>query len=244
MSLITEKKGYTLTARINRPAAMNAVNFGLMEQLESLLSELERDEKLRLFILTGTGKSFIAGGDLREFHSIKDAEGARKMSARMMKILQRIEELPCWTLAAINGHAYGGGWETMLSFDFRIARESAKFGFTQGKFYLPPGWGGLTRLSNAVGKPLADYWLASQKVIDAKTACQHGLIQDIFPDDEYENKLEKLTQDLTLNDRTYIGYMKRNDHGDITKELEPFSRFWESDEHINRVTEFLESRKK
>lgn len=244
MSLIINKNGYTITARINRPEAMNAVNFELMEQLETLLTDLEKDDELRLFILTGTGKSFIAGGDLREFHSIKDAEGARQMSERMLNILKRIEELPCWTLAAVNGHAYGGGWETMLAFDFRIASASASFGFTQGKFYLPPGWGGLTRLSESVGKPLADYWLASQKVIDADTALQTGLIQDLFPDDTFEEHLHKLVGKLTLNNRSYIEYMKRNTHGDITKELEPFSRFWESDEHINRVTDFLESRQK
>jgi len=244
MSLIVTKEKYVITAHVNRPESRNAVNFELMEQLETLLSKLEKDEEVRLFILTGTGKSFIAGGDLREFHSIRDAEGAREMSARMIDILKRIEELPCLTLAAINGHAYGGGWETMLSFDFRVAKSSAKFGFTQGKFYLPPGWGGLTRLSKAVGKPLADYWLASQKVIDAKTAYQNGLIQDLFDDKEYDQKLGELIKALTLNDRTYIEYMKRDTRGDLTKELEPFSRFWESDEHINRVSDFLENRKK
>lgn len=244
MSLVIKKEGYAVIARVNRPKAMNAVNFDLMEQLEQLLTVLENEDTLRLFILTGTGKSFIAGGDLREFHSIRDAEGARKMSVRMMNILQRIRELPCWTLAAVNGHAYGGGWETMLAFDFRIAKSTATFGFTQGKFYLPPGWGGLTRLSETVGKPLADYWLASQKVIDAETALNSGLIQDLFPVNSFEEKLEQLISKLTLNDRAYIEYMKHNTHGDITRELEPFSRFWESKEHIKRVSDFLDNRKK
>jgi enoyl-CoA hydratase len=239
MSLIVDEQNFTITARIHRPESRNAINFDVMEKLEMLLDRLETDEECRLFVLTGSGKSFISGGDLREFHGITDAEGARQMSARMLSILDRIEALPCWTLAAINGHAYGGGWETLLSFDFRVAKTSATFGFTQGKFYLPPGWGGLTRLSQAVGRPLADYWLASQKVIDARTAHQSGLIQDLFEDREYDDQLNKLIRKLTLNDQKYIAYMKGEKKRDITGELEPFSRFWESEEHQKRVEGFL-----
>jgi len=165
------------------------------------------------------------------------------MSKRMLSILERIENLPCWTLAAVNGHAYGGGWETMLSFDFRVAKSSAKFGFTQGKFYLPPGWGGLTRLSDTVGRELADYWLASQKVINSSEALRSGLIQDLFPDETYEEQLLKLIQKLTLNDRSFIDYIKGDKQRDITKELKPFSEFWESREHIDRVQTFLNRRK-
>lgn len=231
-----------LKVTIDRPEAMNAINFRVMDRLESALDKAEKDADLRLFILTGTENRFISGGDLREFHQIESAEGAREMSKRMLSILDRIEKLSCWTLAAVNGHAYGGGWETMLSFDFRIAKASAKFGFTQGKFYLPPGWGGLTRLSKAVGRERADYWLASQKVIDAKTALQSGLIQDLFPNESYSDQLGKLIQRLTLNDRNYIEYMKGEKKRDITRELEPFSKFWENKEHIRRVNNFLNHR--
>lgn len=233
------KEKFTATATIDRPEAMNAINFEVMDRLESILNDVEHDDELRLFILTGKDNRFISGGDLKEFHSIDDAEGARKMSSRMLNILERFENLKCWTLAAVNGHAYGGGWETMLSFDFRIAKASARFGFTQGMFYLPPGWGGLTRLSETVGKSAADYWLATQKVIGSHEALQTGLIQDIFPDDEFESSLYELAEKLTLNDRAFIEYMKRKDHRKITDELEPFAQFWESPEHISRVTDFL-----
>jgi enoyl-CoA hydratase/carnithine racemase len=237
VSLVKEK--FTATATIDRPEAMNAINFEVMDRLESILDEVEQDDELRLFILTGKDNRFISGGDLKEFHSIDDAEGARKMSSRMLTILERIEQLKCWTLAAVNGHAYGGGWETMLSFDFRIAKASARFGFTQGMFYLPPGWGGLTRLSEVVGKSTVDYWLATQKVINSEEALRTGLIQDIFTDDEYDEKLSVLARKLTLNDRTFIEYLKKNQHRNITDELEPFTQFWESEEHLSRVTDFL-----
>ncbi|MEX2435424.1 MAG: enoyl-CoA hydratase/isomerase family protein, partial [Balneolaceae bacterium] len=121
MSITVIKEPFIVTAAIERPKALNAINFDIMAKLEEILDELEQDPELRLFILTGSGKSFISGGDLREFHGITDAEGAKVMSGRMIAILNRIEQLPCWTLAAVNGVTYGGGWETMLSFDFRIA---------------------------------------------------------------------------------------------------------------------------
>lgn len=218
---------------------MNAINFDVMDQLETLLDELEKEDELRLFVLTGSDNSFISGGDLREFHQIKDTEGAKEMTRRMIVILERIEHLPCWTLAAVNGTAYGGGWETMLAFDFRIAISTATFGFTQGKFYLPPGWGGVTKLAAVAGRNQALYWLASQKVIDAKTALQSGLIQDVFDENEYNEKLSLLKRSLTKNGREYIEYVKRKDIQKSTDEIEPFSTFWESEEHMNRVEKFL-----
>ncbi len=237
------KENFSATATIDRPEAMNAINFEVMDRLESILTEIEEDDQLRLFVLTGKENRFISGGDLKEFHSIDNAEGAKEMSTRMLSILERIENLKCWTLAAVNGHAYGGGWETMLSFDFRIAISTARFGFTQGKFYLPPGWGGLTRLGDVVGKNVADYWLASQKVINADRALETGLIQDLFPEVDYKTRLDDLINKLTLNDRTFIEYLKKDQHRNIKDELEPFSRFWESAEHMKRVEEFFKRKK-
>ena len=238
-----KRERYILTAQIDRPETMNAVDFELMDQLEQLLDEMENDAELRLFILTGSQKSFISGGDLREFHQIKDSEGAKNMTRRMMSILNRIEKLPCWTLAAINGHTYGGGWETMLAFDFRVAADDATFGFTQGKFYLPPGWGGITKLTKTVGRNRSLYLLGSQKVIDAQTARKYGLIHDLFEAYAFDEKLETLKKSLTRNDRTYIEYIKNFDVETAGDEIEPFSRFWESKEHLKRVDDFL-SRKK
>ncbi|MGK7370801.1 MAG: enoyl-CoA hydratase/isomerase family protein, partial [Candidatus Halalkalibacterium sp. M3_1C_030] len=146
-----EEKKHTYWAAINRPDSRNALNFAVMDALEETLDRIESDNSVRAFVLSGTRDHFISGGDLKEFHTIKTAEEAKPMAKRMLSLFKRIEKLPCWTIACINGAAYGGGWETMLAFDFRIASNKATFGFTQGKFYLPPGWGGLTRLVEKVG---------------------------------------------------------------------------------------------
>ncbi|HET6527152.1 MAG TPA: enoyl-CoA hydratase/isomerase family protein [Balneolaceae bacterium] len=246
--LKTEQQNYTLKAIINRPDALNAVNFEVMDELEQLLDEIEANNKIRCFILTGEGnEAFISGGDLREFHTIKTAEEARPMAKRMMSILTRIEKLPSWTIAAINGPAYGGGCEMMLAFDFRIASSKATFGFTQGKFYLPPGWGGLTRLVECVGRSTALRWLAEAKIVDAKTALNHQLINRIATPDELNDEAWQWAQQITQNDRGFIRNLKqgamRITHARwkaIEAELDSFAEFWESDLHHQRVEKFLE----
>ncbi len=242
MSLIITREPFIVTAAFNRPESMNAINFDAMEKLEELLGEIEIDATLRLFILTGIGNSFVSGGDLKEFHKIKDAEGAKVMTRRMIQILSRIENLPIWTLAALNGHTYGGGWEIALAFDFRVASSSAKIGFTQGKFYLPPGWGGISKLTDTVGQDRARYWLASQKVISAYEALEAGFIQDCFDEQVFREKVEKLKQQLTLNDRAFISYLKNHAPHSNNNNMNAFSRFWESEEHLKRVDEFLKGK--
>lgn len=234
-----DKDKYSTTARIVRPETMNAINFELMDELERLLDDLEKDDEIRLFILTGSDNNFISGGDLREFHQIEDVDGAKKMSARMISILNRIEQLNCWTLAAINGQTYGGGWEMMLYFDFRVASKAAKIGFTQGKFYLPPGWGGIHKLCSAIGREQALYWLATNKVIDAKTALSHGLVQEVVQEFAFDERVQSLKQELTGNDRDYIRYIKNKHLTKPEDEIDPFTRFWVSKEHLKRVDEFL-----
>lgn len=278
MVLLTDRSDHVWTLRVNRPETRNAVNFALMDALEEQISAAEQDESLRVFVLTGSDASnaFISGGDLREFHQIKRSDEAREMSLRMIRLLDRIRALPCWTLAAVNGAAYGGGWEIMLAFDLRIASEEAIFGFTQGKFYLPPGWGGLASLQSAVGAQRAAFLLASQAILSAPQAHQAGLIHDYYPTSDYAQQFARLTERLALNDRTYIRYIKEqlfandvasakatvsakattNTH-DLAKaeseaeskiqskaksEAEPFSRFWESEEHMRRVEDFLKKR--
>jgi enoyl-CoA hydratase/carnithine racemase len=248
--LKVDQQKHICKATINRPASHNAINFAVMDELELLLDKLESNQEIRCFILTGTGdETFIAGGDLREFHTIKTAEEAKPMASRMLNILERIEKLPCWTIAAVNGAAYGGGCEIMLAFDFRIASPNAGFGFTQGKFYLPPGWGGLTRLVERVGRSTALRWLAEAKVIDTQTALQHKLIDRVADAGKLEKQCQEWAQQLSKNDRHFIKNLKEGAMriaevrwDAIEAELDSFTQFWESELHEERVEKFLNRR--
>lgn len=244
MPLNIDYSDHVITATVQRPEAKNAVNFELMDRLEMLVTELEQNVGVRLLILKGSAGSFISGGDLREFHQLKTAKEAKQMTRRMMSLLDSIRNLPFWTLALLNGDAYGGGWEIASVFDFRVAKQNIKIGFTQGKFYLPPGWGGVSSLSELVPKQKALYWLATQRVVRADEAHAAGFLDDILNSDEYEQKLDTLIRKLTLNDRPFIEYLKRSIRfSSPDEEIEPFSQFWESKEHNDRVQAFLDRKK-
>ena len=244
MPLRIEESDYVTTATIERPEAMNAVNFELMDRLEHLVDKLSQSDSARLFILRGSEGSFISGGDLREFHQLETAEEARKMTNRMLSLLDRIRNLPLWTVAAMNGATYGGGWEIAAAFDFRIAKRGISIGFTQGKFYLPPGWGGIASLKRLVPVQKALYWLASQSVITAEEAHQSGFVDELMGSDTYDESLDKLVKKLTRNDRPFIEYLKSSAHFDgPDEEVTPFSLFWESEEHRDRVQAFLDRKK-
>ncbi len=242
-----EQNEHKITVTIQRPEAMNAINFDVMEQLELLLDRIEEEETIRALILTGAGEeAFVSGGDLKEFHGIKLAEDAKKMGRRMGTILKRIEKLPCWTIAAINGAAYGGGWEMMLAFDFRIASKHATFSFSQGKFYLPPGWGGLTRLVEKVGRSTALRWLAETAKIDADTALSHKLIDKISESSHLDEEAVSWAGQISKNNRAFIKVLKqgalafsKSRWKAIEAELKPFGKFWEDEQHEQRVEKFL-----
>ncbi|NGP88630.1 enoyl-CoA hydratase/isomerase family protein [Fodinibius halophilus] len=246
--LKVEQNRHICQVIINRPSSHNAINFAVMDALEELLDEMEANTDIRCLIFTGEGDdSFISGGDLKEFHTIKTAEEAKPMAKRMLTILKRIEQLPCWTIAAINAPAYGGGCEIMLAFDFRIASEEATFGFTQGKFYLPPGWGGLTRLVEKVGRSTALQWLAEAKIVDTESALRHKLIDRTAPPDKLQEQALSWAKKMSKNDRPFIKNLKEGAMRTtkarweaIDAELDTFAEFWESDLHEQRVEKFLQ----
>ncbi|WP_020403729.1 enoyl-CoA hydratase/isomerase family protein [Gracilimonas tropica] len=247
--VLTQKRisDHILWAKIDRPKARNAIDFEVMEKLEELVSRVENEEDIRVLILSGSGKeSFVSGGDLKKFHSIKSKEEAVAKAKRMQKLLLRIEGLPCWTIACINGDAYGGGIELMLAFDFRLSVPDAKFGFTQGRFYLVPGWGGLTRLVEKVGRTKALEWLGKSEVQDANNVLAHGLIEDLLPGHSPEDEVLNWVKKLTKNDRKFIkiikeGAIRYSAHRKevLEAEVTPFSELWVDEQHINRVEKFM-----
>lgn len=247
MPVHIQKQGSLLRLVIDRPESRNAIDFEVMDSLESAVQQIYEDESIRAFLITGSGGFFVSGGDLRKFHQIRDADTAMEMARRIHLILDKLENAPCWTISLVNGAAYGGGWEMMLACDFSVASEKAVIGFTQGKFYLPPGWGGLTRLVEKAGRAKALLWLAEAAVIDAHTALDCGLIEYCYPHDQLEEEISPWLARITKNDRMFINNLKKNAlnlskhrRESIRREIEPFSHFWVHEEHEKRVARFLE----
>ncbi len=239
---------HVLWAEINRPEVHNAINFEVMTGLEAVLARAEADPEIRALVLTGVGETaFAAGGDIKQFAELHTAEQAAEMAQRMKAILDRLEHLPCWTIACLNGAAFGGGWETALAFDFCIMSDTAKIGFTQRRFHLLPGWGGVTRLVERVGRSVAMRWLAECAVIDAAAAQTAGLVDRLEPAENVKAAAWQWALQLQRTDRDMIESLKQAGlyaremprSQAIAAELAPFVRFWAAEEHHRRVQAFL-----
>jgi len=237
-----------LSALIDRPEVRNAVDFETMGELDVIVDRLE-NESWRVFVLSGAGhRSFVSGGDLKEFVKLENADQARGMAERMRGILDRLERVPCWTVAALNGSAYGGGCETALAFDFRLADSRASLGFTQSRFNVTPGWGGLTRLVELVGRPQAIAWLSQGTVISADEAMTRGLLHGVTHD--LDGAVSALASRLVRQDREFIGALKSGARDAVRlgrdeameAELEPFCQLWAGEEHRRRVARFLDEK--
>ena len=251
MSVSLERRGPVLWLTVDRPGALNAINLEIMSRLERALEHARQTRDVRALVLTGAGeRAFVSGGDLREFASLRTEEDAREMSARMKTILSELERLDCWTIACVNGDAYGGGCETLLAFDQRVLAAHARLGFTQARFRLPPGWGGLTRLVELVGRPKATRLLATEALISADEALHMGLADDVVSGDELVTRTQALAESMARQDREMIAALK---HGamrarDLPRaqaldaELDTFARMWADDAHHERVEAFLKKK--
>ena len=135
---------------INRPEALNALNTAVFNELEPLVGEIERDATLAALIITGEGRSFVAGADIGE-QCPMDLEAGRKWARRGSSVFRRIEKLEIPTIAAVNGFALGGGCELALTCDIILASEKAKFGQPEVGLGITPGFSGTQRLPRRVG---------------------------------------------------------------------------------------------
>ena len=139
--IIIERKGNITIAALNKPETLNALDGQLMGELEQLTAMIEADNEIRVLILTGSGKSFVAGADIKAQSSL-DTEGGRAWGIRGSELFRRIENLTIPTIAAVNGFALGGGCELALACDMILASEKAKFGQPEVGLGITTGFSG------------------------------------------------------------------------------------------------------
>jgi len=191
-----EKEDEIATITINRPKALNALNKQAVQEISSRLDEAEDDETVKVIVITGAGdKGFCVGLDLKSVRGISAVDGMN-LSLRGQKLTKKIEELRKPVIAAINGYALGGGLEMAMSCDLRIASENARMGQTELNVGLIPGWGGTQRLPRLVGRAMAKELIFTAKMIDAKTAKQLGLLNEVVPPDELKSAVKKFAAEL------------------------------------------------
>ena len=203
-----EKNGNIGIATINRPEALNALNSTVISELEQLISEVEKDAELGAFIITGEGRSFVAGADIGE-QSTMDVAAGRKWGQRGSALMRRIEKLEIPTIAAVNGFALGGGCELSMACDIRLASEKARFGQPEVGLGITPGFGGTQRLPRIVGVSKAMELILTAKTIKADEAKAIGLVSEVYPAEELMDKAMELANAICANAQIAVCESKR-----------------------------------
>ena len=193
---------------INRPEALNALNTAVFNELEPLVGEIERDATLAALIITGEGRSFVAGADIGE-QCPMDLEAGRKWARRGSSVFRRIEKLEIPTIAAVNGFALGGGCELALTCDIILASEKAKFGQPEVGLGITPGFSGTQRLPRRVGIGKAKELIFSGKMIKADEAKAIGLVSEVYPAEELMDKAMELANAICANAQIAVCESKR-----------------------------------
>lgn len=173
-----ERNESVLLIKINRPKALNALNNLFFDEMNEVLSKEASEPDVKVILLIGLGKAFVAGADIAEMVHMNQEEGAA-FSKKGQDTFNRIENFPVPVIAAINGFALGGGLELAMSCDFRIASKLAKFGQPEVNLGLIPGYAGTQRLSRLTNMGTALYLLLTAEMIGAEEALQIGLVQKL-----------------------------------------------------------------
>src|SRR5579864_6679600 len=173
------EKAAIATLTVNRPPALNALNREVLEEMARVIREVRHDASVRVLIVTGAGdRAFVAGADIAAMSKMSATEGL-EFSRLGHRVMQSFEDLPIPVIAAVNGFALGGGLELAMACDLIIASDKARFGQPEINLALIPGFGGTQRLPRRIGHPRARHLILTGDMIDAKTALEWGLLNQV-----------------------------------------------------------------
>ena len=176
-----EKKGAIGIITMNRPEALNALNDQVLQDLSDVLDQVETDPEILVAVVTGAGRSFVAGADIGEMKGFSARDG-KKFGVHGGGVFLRLENLSKPVIAAVNGFALGGGCELALACDIRIATRRSKFGQPEVSLGLIPGAGGTQRLVRLVGLGRAKELIFSGTILTAEEAMAIGLVNHVTED--------------------------------------------------------------
>ena len=193
--LVSKEEGGIAVIRLNRPNALNALNAAVGIDLRKAAETLKEDDEVNVVIVTGEGRAFAAGADIKE---LKDADPreARDWARALFDSFEMLGKMPKPVIAAVNGLALGGGCELALACDFIVASDKARFGVPEIKIGVFPGAGGMYRLARAIGMRRAKEMVFVGDPIDAETAQSMGLANKVFPADTFLDEVKVLARKI------------------------------------------------
>lgn len=179
--------------QIHRPEALNSLDAELLNELSQCIDSLGADSSVRVVLLTGVGKAFVAGADIKAMASL-NARAAEEFGELGARTFRKLELLPVPVVAVVNGYALGGGCELAMACDIRIASEKAVFGQPEVGLGICPGFGGTQRLPRLVGAGLAAELLFTARNVRADEALRIGLVNALHAPEELEAAALKLAE--------------------------------------------------
>ncbi len=193
---------------LNRPDVMNALNFSMIEQLESHLADLASDSDIRVVVITGRGKAFCAGADLNDSAGKEQAPGEPDFIDRAEEIFSELRAFPKPTIVALNGLALAGGLELAMCCDLIVAAESAKVGDAHANFGVFPGAGGASVLPRLIPLNVAKYLLFTGEFLPADQMMKYGLINQVVADDQLQDAIQQLAEKIAEKSPASLRRMK------------------------------------
>ena len=205
--ILFEKQGSVGIVRINNKKALNALNSQVIEELDAVFDLIAKDDDVDVVVLSGSGKAFVAGADIKEMILMNAMEG-KEFGVAGANVFRKIELFQKPVIAAINGFALGGGCELAMACDIRIASAKAKFGQPEVSLGITPGFSGTQRLSRLVGVGIAKEMIYTAKVIDADEAYRIGLVNHVVEPEKLIDKALEMANVIAKNEQIAVRYSK------------------------------------
>ncbi len=243
--VLLEKKDGIGIITLNEPEKMNGLSEELVGDLLANVDAVEKDDTLRIMIITGQGKIFSAGGDISIFN--RGLAGGYKYLDFVLNAFAKLEKTRKPVIAAVNGYALGGGTELTLASDIVIASEKAVFGLPEVGIGIMPGYA-VIRLHEIVGRTRAKELIMSGRQFDVKEAEKIGIVNQIVPNDQLMDEAEKkarlLMEKAPLSLMLAKNIINRAIGGeDITASVHATSMFFGTDDIKEGQASFFEKRK-
>jgi enoyl-CoA hydratase len=234
---------------INRPKALNALNTETLRELDRAVSQAGAADDVKVIIITGEGRAFVAGADIAQMRDLTVQEG-RNMTILGQEVFTRIENLDKPVIAAVNGFALGGGCELAMACDIRVASDKAKFGQPEVNLGIIPGYGGTQRLPRLVGKGTAKYLIFTGEMIPAEEAFRIGLADKVVPAEELMSSVISIAKVIMSKAPISIKMAKHAINNGLNVDLksgiayeaEAYTTTFSTEDRIEGMSAFLEKR--
>lgn len=182
--------GAIATLLIARPEKLNALDLSLLKALSSLCDEIETNTSIRVVVLRGEGKAFSAGGDIKAWGGMQPNEFGHEWVRFGHRVFDRLAQLRVPLIAALNGHALGGGLELAAVADIRIATRGIKIGLPETGLGMVPGWSGTQRLARRFGTQIIRRMVLGGEMFTADEALLHGIVDAVVEADQLDHAVQ------------------------------------------------------